>query len=226
MKKLIILSLLSLSFGVLQAQPHLGIGGQGRPIYDHTSIVNLNDSDSYYVWLKNKSSVPFGGWVYMYTAVDTGNSVFNIIHIDSLNIFALNPGDSLPIPLTEPDYSPPNYRMGGNIVVIWPSASGCITDDSTAYTPLFILGSSSVIGITDDRSLKIFPNPSIGDVSVIGVGPTMVTTIRLLDERGALLKEFKNTSMLSLAEYPAGNYFIQVEFADKTTCGYKIVRIE
>jgi len=224
MKKLFILMLFALGFGKANAQAHLGIGGQGRPIYDFTSIVNLSDSDSYYVWVKNKSGVPFSGLITMYTAVDTGNSFFVI---DSVNVnFTLPPGDSIPYTRTQLNYGPPNYRMGGNIVVIWPSSLTAITDDSTAYTPLYILGSSSVINIADDRSLKIFPNPCVENISIVQTGLTMVTTIKLLDEKGAFLKEYKNISTISLAEYPAGTYFIQAEFADRTQRTYKIIRVE
>ncbi|HEY6161097.1 MAG TPA: hypothetical protein VI112_07735, partial [Bacteroidia bacterium] len=76
MKKLLLLLALSLCMMQAGAQATLGIGA-GRQIFSLQDTVNFNDSDSYYVWVKNKGNAVYSGTVFMNISVDstgTGNS--------------------------------------------------------------------------------------------------------------------------------------------------------
>lgn len=207
------------------AQASLGIGG-GRQFYGLQDTVSMNDTDSYYVWIKNTGNSNFSGIITVITDVDSTGTGSTLLQVDSVSFSAqLAPGDSIPFTRTENYLFPGNYRMGGNIVVIWPSSMTAPTTDSTVFQTVFVVGGNMIAEISDDKNIRIFPNPSHGNVSILSKGhENDVRSIKLMDVSGRELITYRNTNMVSLEDYADGIYFLEVTFSDKSQKTFKIIR--
>jgi hypothetical protein len=230
MKKLYIGLFFALFYaGLIQAQPALGIGA-GRVIWgiEDTICGDYTYSDVYLVYVKNKGNALFSGVITMHTEVDSGQGFIQDGPLDTFPA-TLNPGDSVQYIHTH-TYDTLNtdvFRMGGNIVVIWPSAQSVNTVDSSLFTPVYIALCSSIAEIDEDKNLSIYPNPSNGNISVISRGrQNLVRSIRVLDLSGRELITYSNTNIISMADYANGIYFLEVTFSDKSQKTFKIIRKE
>lgn len=204
------------------AQPAFGIGGFGF-LYSFVDTVAVNQTTSYYVYVKNTGNQPFTGQINVHTAIDTGTGFFQISQ-DTLWLNNILPGDTFPKSFNE-TYNVPPYRMGGNIVVIWPSQSGYQTTDSSLHTPVFITPANGVIAISDDRNLIVFPNPTAHEVFIKGSGRGIIAEkIIVYDARGRAIKIVEKTNSVSLVDLSGGTYLMEVEFADKSRRSFRIVK--
>lgn len=235
-KKLLFILVIALGFGQAKAQVFLSVGANGK-IFSFEDTICFSPSNSvsdfYYIYVKNTGSSTFNGTIDLNLAVDSSmTGFFSWTAQNSFSNTMLNPGDSTVLSYTE-DYDTgsvaptgPVYRMGGNIVVIWPSATGAITVDSSEHDTVYILTCNGVNEISDDHGLSVFPNPTTDNVSLRIKGNASISSIGLFNIQGELLKNYKATNSLSFTEFPAGMYFLRVEFADKSTHTYKIIRKE
>ncbi len=68
---------------------------------------------------------------------------------------------------------------------------------------------SVLLGITNlhEQSITIAPNPTAGEVRVIGFSPTR---IQVFDIYSKLIKEANQTKLISISDLPAGVYFFQL----------------
>jgi hypothetical protein len=212
----------------LHAQPALGIGGGGQ-IFNFRDTVYLNDTDSYYVYVKNKGNAFFSGLLTIFTAVDSTGTGNNFIIIDSTTFTSqIASGDSIQFFRSEFYMLQGNYRVGGNIVVIWPSSSGITTTDSSQHTTVWMLLGNSVFEIDRNKSLVVFPNPSsdLVNVHLNSNFQVRVERIRIFDSQGRIQREYHGTNRVSLKEHPEGVYLVEACFDDGTCRTYKVIRQE
>jgi len=72
---------------------------------------------------------------------------------------------------------------------------------------LFAPVASGVPALGNTPPITIIPNPTTGYISVLGAGNV---AIRIYNTMGQLIKEAGNTDNISIAEFPAGLYFVKV----------------
>lgn len=224
MKKWGLFLLFALSLALVEAQPKLGVGA-GRALFGFQDTVCRNSTVSYNLYIKNKGNAVFSGAVLINAAVDTGLGYTNIGY-DSVLVASLAPGDSFQFTRTQ-NYSNPNYRLGGNIVVIWPSGSSALTADSSLPRSVYVLLCASVEETDEKTTVTVFPNPCTDYVYIQTQGKKSIPqTVLVLDNKGALLETHVNTSVIPLKKYPEGLYILRVKFSDGSVKMYRLVRIE
>lgn len=224
MKRHIIISLCLLFSGIFagKSQDTLGIGGTG--IYSISTVAQYNDSDSINVFVKNKGNSAFSGTVTVFLAVDTSNGL-NILTTDTFSVSGFNPGDSTSVSFTY-TYTPANFRLGTNIVVIWPQAAGAVTLDSAQAT-VTINGYNSVIEIDNKGNIQVFPNPSVEMLNIQPDAATInqIKQIQLYDLNGKLIEEYPaSANQINMSKYPAATYLLTIRLLDNTVKNYKLIR--
>jgi len=100
---------------------------------------------------------------------------------------------------TNATYTIPGNGQYSVLVIDSNSCSGASVADTIQR-----LGIASVL---NSSTVKIMPNPTTGNISVSGAGLVNISIYNLV---GQLVKEAKNADAISIAELPAGMYFIKL----------------
>ena len=223
MKRLILLFVVVMVTIRVSAQASLGMGG--GIIYGIEDTVCDNSVDSYNVFIKNTGTTGFTGIVYVNSRVDsTGTYSWLYPQPDSANV-SLQSGDSVAFLITHVYNTFDPYRVGGNIVVIWPSGNGIATTDSTVLTSVRVLDCSVVNEHDKALGIRLCPNPT-WDVVTIRTGGTGISVklIRIYDSIGRLIQSANDTETVSFVRYDNGVYFLHAEFDDGTVRVFKVVK--
>ncbi len=99
--------------------------------------------------------------------------------------------------------------------------------------PSFISDGTSTSNTDKKVRLKIYPNPTTDLIKVLVTNPPLSPiTIRLLDERGAELKDIIDSEVMTseleievnLENHPAGIYFLELSGPDVKTSSFKVLK--
>lgn len=140
------------------AQTVLGIGSPG--------IVGLPDTTHFgdtlsgmSVWVVNRGILPVANLLVTLNGLTT--TLSNPVQLGTLDLTAgiLAPGDSTQVPLDYFVVSPQNSNNGANIMVIWPTAPGSSTGDSTDG-PYWVDGTTYVNPAAGRQEVHLYPNPA------------------------------------------------------------------
>lgn len=159
-------------------------------------------------------------------AVDSSNGFIPRV-VDTLSV-NINSGDSLTINANE-DFSPTRgYRIGTNIIVIWPSlSSGALSSicDSAVLNITVVPNSMmSLIEIDKNKELKVYPNPTIDVLNISGKDSRLVQQIKVIDYTGRTIYNSYNRNEIYFGSYKSGLYLIEVTFKDNTRKTFNIVK--
>jgi hypothetical protein len=209
MKRLLLVLVIGLGgLNVKAQQDTLGMGANGI-IYNLPSSLNFWDSMNFFVYFKNISvSSPFSDTLYGVYGVD---STAGITRIDSvmLGSVSLNPGDSIFCGFNEIVY-PWQYRAGGNIVVIWPSANSIIKYYGT-NTEIQVSGNLGTGELSADKGILVYPNPASTEINFTWMpGTAPIKRVRLRDISGKLLLDTEQTHRIALTSFESGIYFAEI----------------
>ncbi len=224
MRKVIVSLLLTLFLfaGRSEAQDTLSIAAGGQ-IFNLQSSAYYSDSATFYIYIKNVSTTSYSGTVSLQTRVDSSmTSSFVTVQIDSTTVF-LNPNDSFPVAVFE-IFTPSNYRVGGNIVVIWPAATNAFfSNTSSAADTVYILGNMS-IGDISGTGFSVYPVPFKSSLHIVmDTGEEVPEKIRLKDITGRMIVEIPYDQVVEFPEeIPTGTYFVELTFNQSTS---KMIRV-
>ena len=208
----------------------LGLGA-GRAIFGILDTSYVNDSLSSYIWVKNYGPNAFSGNVTLELAVDTGFG-FNVVDTFTFSIASLGVSpalDSIPYTFSQTytvgTFNP--YRIGGNIVVIWPACSvPAVTfiDSSLQYT-VVLIGPSSVGTFDEFYSLNFYPNPVDDHLNISKMeAAIIVEKVRILDVLGKEIKLQSHVSFVNFSGLPEGTYFLEATFKNNYKKTFKIIK--
>lgn len=103
-------------------------------------------------------------------------------------------------------------------VYVYDASNNLVTTFDAGVSPGTIaFDVRSAAGLNDlNNSIKIYPNPSIGQIQIDGITDAEVTVYSTIGEK-LLSIDLVNTSTLDLSELPAGNYFVYIKQNDFTS---------
>ncbi len=219
----VIVFLLAFAAG-MRAQDSLTISAGGN-IYNLPSTAYFNDLLPCTVYVKNIGSNVFQDTIFLTTAVDSTPFDTTSDFIQNITIFlgiSLNPNDSVAITLNEIIY-PLRYRVGGNIVVIWPAASSAIFNNIAGAHYIDILGYASV-PYYEDGDVRVYPIPFGSVINIYSDHPNRIPeTISISDLSGkVLLTTDVRKGEAKIDELPDGFYLAKIVFSDGS---YSVVRV-
>ena len=217
-KQLLLLCTLILAFVYTSksqvSHVHLSFGGNGVVYQDTTDFGNLI---SFSFWIKNTGDIPLNSEIEINLLI--GDSTLNNSDIHFLGSFAdsdttLGPGDSLYIFCW--DYiSAQSYVGGGNIVVIWPSATSPFPLTTDEYTgTVFVNNSTSINNKFTTNNFAIYPNPITEQSVITNLNMNLLSTIRVFDILGNLIYIEEDTKQKFIAiqkeKLKTGIYFVEI----------------
>lgn len=156
--KVLVLALFAMLGLSSPAQSVLGIGSPG--------IIGLPDTTHFgdtingmSVWVVNRGALPVANL--LVTLNGLTSTLSNPIQLGTLDLTGgiLAPGDSTEVPLDYFVVSPQNSNNGANIMVIWPTAPGSSTGDSTDG-PYWVDGTTLVQPSVGREEVRVYPNPA------------------------------------------------------------------
>lgn len=183
---------------------------EGPPGYDSVTIT-IHNAD-----LNNV----FTGTIAVVCYTDSGAGVF--LPVDTLIHFAGTTYTIAPnstVTITRPtDYffDPGHYKVGSNIVVVWPVANGVTTIDSF-YTDVFFVAITAIRHpLRENIFMDIFPNPCISYIQLSH--EINVEAVRIYNANGQLV--FEKTVPLPLRfemrKLEKGIYIVETVFKNNS----------
>lgn len=213
LRKILLLILVNTSVAVT-SQNYLGIS---KVITGFLDTVNINQSVSYKIYIKNYGPAVFSGFFRVNTWADstTAGNNYHFSRLDTLfNPVTINVGDSL-LFNTGDTYDLATYRVTGNGVVIWPKTfnPNWQTKDS-AFHSVYVRG---LVGIKEynlhEKLVKLYPNPVLTELN-LSYDHTVIQIedVRILNIIGESVKEFtrRETDWLDLSELGEGIYTLEL----------------
>lgn len=140
------------------AQTVLGLGSPG--------IIGLPDTTHFgdtltgmSVWVVNRGLLPVANL--LVTLNGLTSTLSNPVQLGTLDLTGgiLVPGDSTQVPLDYFVVSPQNSNNGANIMVIWPTAPGSSTGDTTEG-PYWVDGTTYIRPAASRQAVHVYPNPA------------------------------------------------------------------
>lgn len=200
MKKIFLIAFALLTISS-KAQTNLGMSQ-----YTPNNLVDTvfsGTSSSYSVWVINHGPTTFKDTLHVYTAVrDSANGATSYLvgaytTPDSMSIPA---NDSVQIPLTGSyNVSPTGYKIGIDVIVVWPVAASATTVDSLTFN-IWIIDANGVNEIDLERFIKVFPNPTTENISIGTNSNITVEVVKILDGTGKLVLECKRETVINVKD--------------------------
>ena len=106
------------------------------------------------------------------------------------------------------------YTSSGTYTQVFSTEQGC---DSTVVLMLIMIngGHQGIQTTGDTKSINLYPNPTNGDVSVVGTGDQALE-ILVMDMTGRQIATFANTSHFNISNLPSGIYIVNLKTRSTT----------
>lgn len=199
----------------LTGQNYLGIS---QVVTGFKDTVNVNQSVSYKVYVKNYGPAVFTGYFRLNTWADSinGGNGYHFSRLDTLfNSVTINVGDSV-LFHTGDTYDLATYRVKGNGVVIWPKTfkPGWQTRDSV-FKQVFVRGQMVTAlseYISPELAVNIYPNPVLNELIIqYNASISYIEEVRICDNIGRCLMILpSDATHVYLSELNQGIYTLEV----------------
>ena len=135
------------------------------------------------------------------------------------------PGDSVSLFRSGYFFSVTHFDDGDNIIVVWPQAITTPVLVDTLQQQIHFVSLLAGIDNSDRESLILYPNPASKFISFNIPDGLIIKQVRIYDAEG---REIYQSSFIknyiSINEWPAGIYLIEVEKADGNKQTLKLLK--
>lgn len=171
-------------------------------------------------------TTPFTGTVYLMCGVDSSGGLISVDTVGSQFVSNIGLNDSILIPLSDSILQQNGYRIGGNIVVVWPIADGLLTID-TFTAAIYVVPLPTGIGENEalHKQFILYPNPTTNSISIKNNSTNNnVKHVRIFGIDGSLQYQSNYTSNINITNFSTGIYFLEIELDSNKVLTYKIVK--
>lgn len=171
-------------------------------------------------------TIPFTGNVYLMCGVDSSGGLISVDTVGSQFVSNIGLNDSILIPLSDSILQQNGYRIGGNIVVVWPIADGLLTLDTfTAIIYVTPLPTSINENKVLHKQFILYPNPTTNNIFIKNNSTkNNVKHVRIFKIDGSLQYQSNYTSNIDITNLSTGIYFLELELDSNEVLTYKIVK--
>lgn len=222
MKKIFLLSII-FCLGLFSTRAQVTLSVDSNTYFNIQDSVNYGSSSIYDVIVNISGPTPYTGDVYLIYGVD---SISGVQSLDTLIRSVVNKvNDTIVFSVSETYDNINGYRLGGNVVVIWPVASGITTLD-TFYTDVYV---RAMVGINENKSLYndflIYPNPTQEYLMIKNKGlKNRVEEVRIFDVNGRILYDDRFKSKISISHLNSGMYVLVLKLDNGDRINYQILK--
>lgn len=222
MKKLLIVAFLPLI---------ICLNGHSQTLQIDSALSALNIPDTVGYGSSSGYTIPveylggiYNGTVYLVAGVDSSGGLMSIDTVDS-QVVSFIGNDSIFFNVNETYDNSNGYRVGGNVVVIWPIAAG-LTALDTFQTDVYVFPN---VGINDNIDLyngfSIYPNPSKNYIHINKKDhKTHVKQVRILGVNGQIIYDEKFRPKIDISNIPPGLYFLRLILEGDEKLNYKLIK--
>jgi hypothetical protein len=180
----------------------------------------LGDTTTYSAYLKNNGPAAFSGTVGINFGSKDSFGAVTITHVDSVT-GSISPGDSLWVLLLA-DFDQAGFRLGTNVVVIWPvpAGGGSVFD---VYEDTVVITNEVGIREMGLNGLSVYPNPFIDQLYLSD--PGSISTVEIKDLTGKMIFRGQNLEEFSLTKLNSGIYLLVVEASNGQKKLYRVVKV-
>lgn len=187
--------------------------------------INLNDNYVHTLTVHNFDSIGFTGTIYLVAAIDSSGTLLSVDTVGSVFVSNLGWTDTVSITYTETYDTPNGYKLGDNIVVVWPVAGTTAIRD-TIRQNVYIDNPAAIHNMNyEDKDVLIYPNPFIDHFIIKNHNwkdePKLV---RIFNSEGRLIHQQKNLIFTNLEYLSRGMYFIYFEYSNGNRTHLKIMK--
>ena len=143
------------------------------------------------------------------------------------NVNNITSNDSVSIFLNDTVLQQNGYRIGGNIVVVWPIADGLLTLD-TFTTIIYVTPTSTSVNENKvlHNQFSIYPNPTQNFITIKNSSPNnTVKHVRIYAINGTLLYQYSNNLKIDISRLTNGSYLLEIELENKKRLSYKLLKM-
>ncbi len=182
------------------------------------TVVNFNVKVLY------GSLTPYTGTIYLVAGVDSSAGITSIDTVGSLGVVNLI-NDSINIPFTDTVLLQNGYRVGGDIIVIWPIAAGIVALD-TFTTNIFV---TSLVGLYENKELfdkvSVFPNPLNNQLVIKKLSTDlMIEKVRIYTLTGEIIYHELYQQNIDVSNLTNGTYILELELENKQRLKFKMIK--
>lgn len=185
------------------------------------SSVNFNVSIVY------TSTTIFTGNVYLMCGVDSSGGLISVDTVGTQFVSNIGLNDSILIPLSDSVLQQNGFRIGGNIVVVWPIADGLLTLD-TFTTIIYVTPLPTSINENKvlHNQFSIYPNPAQNFITIKNSSPNnTVKHVRIYSINGTFLYQYSNNLKIDTSRLVNGSYLLEIELENKKRLSYKLLKM-
>lgn len=173
-----------------------------------------------------QSPTPFTGTIYLLGAVDTSLGIMSIDTMDIVPVVNLA-NDSVMMNFSEVVLPQEDYKLGGNIVVVWPVAETKATLDSFR-TNIYVISPLTEVAENKDlySEVLIAPNPFQNEINVKILNNNIdFDYVRIYTFEGKrVLSSAYFSRKINVAPLPKGFYIIELITKKGERLRYKLVK--
>lgn len=227
MNKLITLSLIIVFwiFPNIGKAQLLGFDSTSTNMGSLPDTINLNDNYVHTLTVHNFDSVDFTGTIYLVAAIDSSGTLLSVDTVGSVFVSNLGWTDTVSITYTEAYNTLNGYKLGDNIVVVWPVAGTTAIRDSIRQN-VYIDNPASIQTLNNaNKDVLIYPNPFLNHFVVKNFNwKNELKQVRIFNSEGKLILQQMNLNFTNLEYLTKGMYFIYIDHPDGNQSHFKIIK--
>ena len=185
--------------------------------------VNIEDAINFDVVISYTSSTPFSGNIYLVAGVDSSAGISSIDTLGSRTVFNLI-NDTIIIPFIDTANLQNGYRIGGNIVVVWPVAAG-LTTLGTFEVDIYVVIPTGTNNKEFINDFTIYPNPLKNTLYIQNkTNHNQVKQVRIYNNLGMEIIKTNLSNEIDVSILPKGIYFLELELEKDIILLYKLIK--
>tara|TARA_R110001592_G_scaffold291783_1_gene561276 strand:- start:235 stop:879 length:645 start_codon:yes stop_codon:yes gene_type:complete len=168
---------------------------------------------------------PFTGTIYLLAGVDSSAGLTSIDTVGSMPVINLS-NDSLNIPFTDTLLPQNGYKLGGNIVVVWPVASGLINPIDSFRTNIYVI---LPVGLNENKEqfskVSVYPNPLNSELTIKKLSSDLeIKYVRIYNLNGEVIYHEYYQQNIDVSGFSRGTYFLELELENRQRLKFKIIK--
>lgn len=185
--------------------------------------INLDDILPHRIVIMNFDAGVYSGDIHLVSAIDSSGTLISIDTVGTIFVSNFGNSDTVSVQFTETYSNSNGYKVGDNIVVVWPVAGTSAIKD-TIRQNVYIAYPNSTQDLENSNEYSFFPNPFSSKITLIGLNNS--DDISIMDITGKIIyrsEAYFNPLVLNTEEWRKGLYFLRVTNSKKSTL-IKIVK--
>ena len=211
------------TFTIILPPDTIGFNSNLPTSFPDTAEYGTTDSMIFYI--ENKRTSTYSGTIELHHLVisDSTGALVTQVDTNTLNNITLASLESRRVAMPQ-DFENPQYRMGGNTVVVWPANDDMVTADSiSGRVTVVIINAIDGPKWEGSESIKLFPNPTQNFLQIEFESSLIIQSVLVTNELGQTILETKQTHF-DVSNFLKGVYFITVDFGEEKQRTYKFLK--